>query len=632
MYSQLTEILGKGGFTLRKFRSSHKEVLSKIPQELVEPMPSKELVDCYSTTYPKALGVVWDSDKDIMFTDVSHPSKFAPTKRGILSDVSKTFDVLGWITPAIIPMKMLFQQLWQLKVGWDEKLPESVTLCHQKWREELPLLADLELPRCYFLPEKALTTQIHGFCDASERAYVYIRATYKNSKPTCRLVVAKSRVAPLKQRTIPELELCGAVLLANLLETTSETLNISADQVTAWSDSTIVICWLKNSSARYRTFIANRITTATNHFPPSIWFHVPTDSNPADCASRGLSARELREHSLWWKGPPWLREEPIAVPKQPQKSVLDALQNQDAKPSTCLVLTTAPAVWLANRFSSYRTLINVTAWVRRAAHNFLAPIHPHPLNRDEFLSVEEARQATNFLLRCSQRRTFTAEIALLTASPPQAIKSSSHILSLNPFMGQDGLLGRLSKAPLSFFQKHPVMLSAKDPLTVLILTHRHITMCHCGPTLLFSNVGMEYYITGVKQLARTVCKRCITCQKVAAKADCQLMGQLPEARVTEAPAFTTCGVDYAGPYYLKTGNTRKSQTIKGFLAVFVCFASKAMHLEVVKGMTTEAFLAALRRFASRRGLPRDIYSDNGGNFRGAKKDLEELYQLLNTTE
>ena len=92
LYSQLTEVLDKGGFTLRKFRSNSREVLSSIPKELVEPMPSKELVDCYSTTYPKALGVVWDSVKDIMSTDVSHPSKFAPTKTGVARAFKKWSD------------------------------------------------------------------------------------------------------------------------------------------------------------------------------------------------------------------------------------------------------------------------------------------------------------------------------------------------------------------------------------------------------------------------------------------------------------------------------------------------------------------------------------------------------------
>ena len=636
--SQISEVLSKGGFTLRKFRSNSKEVLNSIPTDLVEPMPSKELVDCHSTNYPKALGVVWDSVKDIMSTDVCTHSKFAPTKRGILSDVSRTFDVLGWIAPAIIPMKILFQQLWQLRVGWDDELPEALIHSHQTWRDELPLLADLQLPRSYFLPEEALTVTLHGFSDASERAYagvIYIRATYKDSKPTCRLVVAKSRVAPLKQRTIPELGLCGAVLLASLLETTSTTLSIPSDKVTAWCDSTIVLCWLRNTPSRYKTFIANRITTATTYFPPSIWFHVPTDSNPADCASRGLSAGELRDHALWWKGPPWLRKEPVTMPRQPQNATIEALQDEEAKPSTCLIVSSAPAVWLANRHSSYRTVTHITAWVKRAAYNFMSPINLHPLNKDENLTVEEVRQAVNFLLKCSQRRTFHAEIALLTASPPQPIKSSSNILQLNPFMGPDGLLhvgGRLTKAPLSWFQKHPVMLSSKDPLTILIFNHKHVNLCHCGPTLLFSHVGSEYFVSGAKRLARTVCKRCITCQKVAAKADYQLMGQLPRARLQAEPPFTTTGVDYAGPFLLKTSNTRRSSLMKGFLAVFVCFATKSVHLEVVSGLTTEAFLAALKRFVSRRGLPRDIYSDNGGNFRGASKDLKELYQLLDTTE
>ena len=110
----------------------------------------------------------------------------------------------------ILPMKRLLQELWQLKVDWDDPLPENLRLSHQSWRDELPLLADLELSRCYYLPEASLSIQLHGFSDASEKAYaatVYLRSTYRNSLPTCKLVVAKSRVAPLKQ---PELELCGA--------------------------------------------------------------------------------------------------------------------------------------------------------------------------------------------------------------------------------------------------------------------------------------------------------------------------------------------------------------------------------------------------------------------------------------
>ena len=595
-------------------------------------------MDCHSSSYPKALGVAWGSVKDTMSTDVMTQGTYAPTKRGILSDVSKTFDVLGWITPVILPMKILFHELWQLKVDWDDPIPENLKLSHQIWREELPLLADLELSRCYYLPEASLNVQLHGFSDASEKAFaavVYLRSTYLNSPPTCRLVVAKSRVAPLKQRTIPELELCGAVLLADLLESTQTTLDLATEHVTAWSDSTIVLCWLQNSPARYKTFVANRITSATNHFPPSMWYHVLTEENPADCASRGLSARELREHELWWSGPPWLKLDPVAVPKQPQKSALESLQDQEARPSTCMLLTNVPTVWLAHRCRSYNKLVKVTAWVNRAYYNFSSKIYHHPLNKDPHLSVEEVSTAEIFLIKRSQRRTFSKEIRLLTASPPKSLPLSSHIISLHPFMGRDGLLhigGRLSKAPMSFEQKHPILLSARDELTHRHYKQVHLTMSHCGPTLLFSSAGQKFYCTGARQLARQVCHQCIVCRKVAVRTQTQLMGQLPAARITPAPAFTTTGVDYVGPFFLKDGTGRRPRLVKGYLAVFVCFSTKAIHLEVVRDMTTEAFLAAMKRFVSKRGLPKDLHSDNGGNFIGAKKDLEELYEFLSTAQ
>ena len=107
-----------------------------------------------------------------------------------------------------------------------------------------------------------------------------------------------------------------------------------------------------------------------------------------------------------------------------------------------------------------------------------------------------------------------------------------------------------------------------------------------------------------------------------------MMGQLPVSRISPNPLFTICGVDYAGPFLMKKGHTRKPVIVKCYLAVFVCFATKAVHLEVVSDASTETFLGCLKRFISRRGSPAEIHSDNGGNFVGAKKDLQELYELL----
>ena len=124
----------------------------------------------------------------------------------------------------------------------------------------------------------------------------------------------------------------------------------------------------------------------------------------------------------------------------------------------------------------------------------------------------------------------------------------------------------------------------------------------------------------------------MVCRKVAVKTQTQLMGQLPPDRVTPSKAFHTTGVDYCGPFTMKEGKGRKPRKVKGYIAVFVCFATKAIHLEPATDMTTETFLAAMRRFVSQRGLPKNLHSDNGGNFIGAKKDLEQLYQLLSTDE
>ena len=129
-------------------------------------------------------------------------------------------------------------------------------------------------------------------------------------------MTAKTRVAPIKSLSIPRLELCGATLLAKLLTSVTKALSVPLDQVYAWSDSTIVLSWLDGSSWRFKTFVGNRQSSILHELPPATWHHVPTAHNQ-DCASRGLSPRELVNHTLWWEGPTWLQSEPMIMPIQP---------------------------------------------------------------------------------------------------------------------------------------------------------------------------------------------------------------------------------------------------------------------------------------------------------------------------
>jgi len=130
---------------------------------------------------------------------------------------------------------------------------------------------------------------------------------------------------------------------------------------------------------------------------------------------------------------------------------------------------------------------------------------------------------------------------------------------------------------------------------------------------------------------KTITHQCLTCYKFKAQATRQLMGELPSSWVQPSRPFLTTGVDYAGSISLRLGTTCSKTITKGYIAIFVCFATRAVHIEVVTSLTTEAFLAALRRFIARRGKPRTIFSDNGTNFQGEANQLHEIYNMLQSS-
>ena len=457
-----------------------------------------------------------------------------------------------------------------------------------------------------------------------------MRATYSSGPPTSNLVISKTRVAPLKSRTIPQLELCEAHLLAKLLTSTSQTLDIPLENIYAYTDSTIVLAWLDGSPQRYKIYVANRIVNTINLIPPNAWRHVPTLQNPADCASRGITAQELIHHQLWWHGPLWLQQEPLNFPTQPAASKIKQLQETEAKPQPqqCNLTSTPPAdELLETKSNSLLSLIKITCWIKR----FTAKSQQKTVPKDLTLSRAEGAAAEEFLLKRSQARTFTAELQQLKARPPKNLSTKSRLLALHPYMDKKNLLrvgGRLNNSSLPEEQKHPLILSSTDIFSKLLLQHYHHQLSHCGPSVLMAHSGNLYHIIGVRRLARSVCSSCIVCRKAAAKAGPQLMGQLPPSRLDPDLAFFHTGIDFAGPYITREGPVRKPTYLKSYLAVFVCFCTKAVHLEVVKDLTTDSFVASLIKFVSRRSLPLNIHTDNGSNLVGAKNELYDLYKFL----
>ena len=451
LFQDLRKVLLKGGFELRKWRSSSSQVLEQISNELQELVPQQDMVDAHSASYPKTLGITWNSRSYVMSAQVQFPNQFKSTKRGIVSDTARSFDVLGWLAPFILRMKVLFQAMWKEKVDWDTPLGEESKEQHQQWREELPILRDITLPRCYFSQAEKQTVELHGFADASTLAYaavVYVRAVYVDGTVSSELVVAKTKVAPLKTVSIPRLELCGAVLLSELLVATSMALKVPKEQLHGWIDSTAALGWLRNCPSKYQTYVANRIATAARNVDPTIWNHVSTLLNPADCATRGLSAEDLKTHQLWWHGPPWLLTDPIPASSQPSAVELTRAQNQEVKEVAIHTLTAKIVGGWEGRFNSYKTLLHATAYASQFCRIMASHLPGRTRLTSSPLSTKELAEAETFLYSQAQARSFGAELSRLTATTPRPVKNDSRLKTVNPFISSQGLMlvgGRLGK-------------------------------------------------------------------------------------------------------------------------------------------------------------------------------------------
>ncbi|XP_043466815.1 uncharacterized protein LOC122501430 [Leptopilina heterotoma] len=209
--------------------------------------------------------------------------------------------------------------------------------------------------------------------------------------------------------------------------------------------------------------------------------------------------------------------------------------------------------------------------------------------------------------------------------------TKGNLSSLNPFLDDKNILrvgGRLNNSDFNENKKHPMLISASDKFAKLLFENEHRRLMHAGPQLLLYTIREQFWPLGGRNLAKNVTRKCITCFKVKPRITNPIMGDLPKARVSPSPPFYNTGVDYAGPFMIKDRKGRGAKSSKCYISVFVCLATKALHLELVSDLTSEAFIATLRRFVFRRGKPGHIYSDNGLSFVGARNELDQLGTFL----
>nr|XP_012234631.1 PREDICTED: uncharacterized protein LOC105679278 [Linepithema humile] len=619
---QVNRLCMAGGFPLQKWVSNDANILSFIPPE-----------NCLSSRNVKisddlvihSLGLLWNPNKDVFDFQLGPVATEIITKRIMLSTIAKIFDPLGFLSPVTVAAKILIQELWTMKIEWDQPLPPRVGNKWTKFVNSCQDMNKLKFPR-WIGTTSAFSLEIHGFCDASSdaiAAVVYSRSISTEGQVVIQFVCSKTKVAPLKRQTIPRLELSGAVLLVKLMCQVLRILGRIDTKVYLWTDSAITLTWVTSHPSRWKEFVQNRVYFIQDTLPSAKWNLVPGTENPADLATRGITPIQLAEMRTWWHGPTWLLQSPHHWPSASQQELTgDQLEERPLKVHSTQANSSQP--WeLLDRYSSLNRLLRITVTCQRALSKFKRI--PDPIGSIS-ITPTELNLAKQFWIKEVQRSAFQRELYLLSEN--QVLPKSNSLIRLTPFIDAMGILrvgGRLRSSRLSYATKHPAILPKDSSFSSLVVNEAHLRSLHGGTQITTSFIREEFWIIGGRASVRRHIIKCVKCARFRQQRAQQLMGQLPPERVTPSRPFLHSGVDYAGPLIIKTWKGKNARTYKAYVALFVCFATSAVHLELVTDYSTDGFIAAYKRFTGRRGVCATLTSDCGTNLKGADAELQRLF-------
>jgi hypothetical protein len=620
------DMCSQGNLRLHKFASNSREVMEAIPTS--ERASAIKDLDLSFDELPveRALGIQWCIESDnfnFRLTLKDQPL----TRRGILSTVASVYDPLGFVAPFVLIGKKILQNMCRDGTGWDDPLPDELRPMWEKWRRELGQLASIKIPRCYQPKNFGMPNRVelHHFSDASLTGYgqcSYLRIINQEDQVHCSLAMGKSRVTPVKPITIPRLELQAAatsIKIGNLLNTELNYTNITNIY---WTDSKVVLGYINNESRRFHMYVANRVQRIRETTQPEQWHYINTEQNPADHASRGLSAQELIK-SNWITGPSflWLKELPL---NEPIQTSLDS-DDPEVRKVSCHVNATKSnearsIIKGIEKFSSWSKYIMAITFLRLY------------IKRRKSLKIESAeteRQISRkMIVKMAQSEAFQEEIKILKGNTDQTVKRKCSFFNLDPFLDEEGILrvgGRLKRSSLMYGVKHPIILPKEGHVTHLLIKHFHEKLAHQGRGMTINAIRSGgYWIVGCKPAVSSHIFKCVPCRQLRGGSHGQKMADLPKERLEESPPFTYCGIDCFGPFPVTEGYKER----KRYGLLFTCLASRAVHIEVLDDMSTDSFLNGLRCLIAIRGKVRLIRCDQGSNFIGAKHELKQAMKEM----
>ena len=625
LYSECTSRLDAVHFNLRSCNSNHPELreLMKCDNRYIE----------HGQELDKVLGYHYNVDSDQMQLHFVTLDSQANTKRKILAESSKLFDPLNICAPVAIRSKQLFSQLWKRRKSvkhWDEVVDKEICKVWSELSKDLSSLFSLKFPRLSFLDD--LPMDLFIFCDASKLSYGFV--AYSVQGGLSNFLFAKSKVAPIKTRSLPQLELLGAVVATQGLLTMLDIFkHVKINNVYIHLDAQIVLSWILSPSLPKNVYTSNRIkdvrknvSDAQDKYNVNISFkYVPSSDNPADLLSRGISYNKFVEQlDFWIHGPEWIRGDTVIWPSSDFACLSDHSKTLVMHTSLEEKVATLPPIVSFERYSSFQKLLNTVCYIL----NFLRikGVLKEDTMRRLWGTTDTLEISKMHVIKNMQAEAFPLELAYLEGPKTGAIPA--RVRDMNLFLDNFGIIrcdGRMDN--VTRFENnliYPILLAPRHhTLTQLIVMFYHRKVQHLGIQSTLNKVKLAgFRLIHPHQSVKSIIKPCMICKKFNNLSfRYPRMTDLPRDRVNLVRPYLNIGIDYSGFMMVKEGENES----KYYLFIVTCLCTRAIYLDLLPDQSTEQFVLAMVRFCNQYGIPDAIYSDNASTFTSGALVLKEVF-------
>jgi len=598
------------GEQCRTFFNETRLVMSDIKMN-VRKWHSNFVFDEFSQEVVSVLGVSWNPVTDKLVFD-AHVSSLplTCTKRGILKWIASFWDPYGILSAFLLQGKIVMRNLWIQGIGWDEQVPIEI---ENNWRlvvDRISHIDPVEVPRSIGF-ETGNLIELHSFSDASKDGLgvvVYARVLHQNNESTCSFIMARGKLTPMKSCSIPRLELLAALYSARLVNYVKTALSVQC-RIICWTDSKVVLSWINSNHQRWKQFVANRVSEIQSLVPIENWCFVDGELNPADSISRGKPCTAF------------LQPPPIIDQEHKEETVCFSSESiEEERKIVQHTFVSAPIID-SSRFSSFRSLLIVTAWVFRFV---LLTQRKQGVKRHNSIQSNELNDAEDYWVKEEQRKHFGQQIKFLSSGKGNV---NAFWRDLRPFLDDRGILRsnrRLEYAELSYDERYPIILPRDNKFTDLLIHDVHERTLHASVQRTISELRNKYWILGARNYVRRIIHQCVVCRRQMSKPSTEEMPPLPPFRVSsdDKIVFKYVGIDFTGPLPIRTVSNEKV-----YILLITCTRVRAVHLELVHKLDFCSCIEALKRFFFRRGIPSLIVSDNAKTFLAVSKQMEKEYRI-----